>query len=118
MKENLPAGSRVVTDRFTGEAVIGRTRLGVPTPQESLVYRLYREGENPTPRLRAFLRDHRFEWFVLDERVLTLQPAQKLFQGYYGPASVSPAALAAIGSTSFLEPVHRVGPYVVLAVHP
>lgn len=118
MDDNLPAGDRVVSDRFTSTAVIGRTRLSVPTPQESLVHRLYREGGYPTPRLRDFLRDRDFRWFVLDRRILSQQPVQKLFQGYAGPSSVSVPALRTVGTTPFLQRVHEQGPYVVLRVRP
>jgi hypothetical protein len=116
MTANLPTGSRVVTDRFTGLAVIGYTDLRVPTPQDYLVYRLYQEGGTPDPRLRAYLRDNGFRYFVLDRRIGRLQPKQRLFQGYVGPRSVAPAALRSVGTTPFLRVVHRTDTYLVLRI--
>jgi hypothetical protein len=105
-----------VTDRFTGEAVIGYTRLAVPAPDDYLVYRLYLEGGKPDPRLRAYLRTNHFRYFVLDRRIGREQPVQKLFPGYVGPVSVSPDSLEAVGTTPFLRSVHRTATYDVLEI--
>jgi hypothetical protein len=115
-RANLPAGSKVVTDRFTGEAVIGYTQLRVPEPSDYLVYRLYREGGMPTPRLRDYLRQHRFRYFILDRRIGVEEPVQKLFPGYIGSRSVSRFALASVGRTPFLRVVHRTATYDVLRI--
>jgi hypothetical protein len=118
LDRNVPAGSKVVTDRFTGLAVIGYTDLRTPSPSEYLVYRLYREGGRPTPRLRAYLRDNGFRYFVLDRRIGRLEPEQRLFQGYVDESSVSPAALRSVGTTPFLRVVHETPTYRVLRIVP
>jgi len=116
LRSHVPTGAKVVTDRFTGEAVIGYTRLVVPAPDDYLVYRLYLEGGKPDPRLRAYVRTHDFKYFVLDRRIGHEQPIQKLFPGYVGPVSVSPDALRAVGTTPFLRSIHRTTTYDVLEI--
>jgi hypothetical protein len=116
MDTHLPERSKVFSDRFTSEALIAYTRLTVPDPSDYLVYRIYREGGNPTPRLRAYLEDQGFSYFVLDRRIGKDEPKQRLFQGYVGEASVSKAALASMGRTPFLRVVHRTPRYLVLRI--
>ena len=118
MDANLPDGSKVITDRFTGLAVTGYSDLQVPRPQDYLVWRIYREGGNPTPRLREYLRDAGFRYFVLDDRIGRLEPKQRLFQSYIGPESVSRSALETVGTTPFLRVVHRTATYSVLRIVP
>jgi hypothetical protein len=116
LDENLPAGTRVVTDRFTGEAVIAGTQLTVPAPEDYLVYRLYREGGELTPRVREYLRARQFRYFILDRRIGFEQPVQRLFPGYLGPRSVSSARLGAAARSDSFSVVHRTPTYLVLRI--
>jgi len=90
----------------------------VPTPEDYLVYRLYRETGTPTPRLREYLREHHFRYFVLDRRIGRLDPKQRPFHGYQGKQSVDAAGLRAVGHTPFLRIVHRTPTYLVLRINP
>ena len=116
LDEHVPAGTRVVTDRFTGEAVIAATRLRTPAPEDYLVYRLYLEGGEMTPRVREYLRAKRFQYFVLDRRIGFEQPVQRLFPGYLGPRSVSSARLGAAPRSDSFTVVHRTATYLVLRI--
>jgi hypothetical protein len=116
LHSHVRGGQKVVTDRFTGEAVIGYTTLRVPAPDDYLVYRLYLEGGKPDPRLLSYLRQNDFRYFVLDRRIGHVQPVQKLFPGYVGPVSVSADALDAAGTTPFLRSIHRTKTYDVLEI--
>jgi hypothetical protein len=116
LDENLPAGTRVVTDRFTGEAVIASTRLRVPAPEDYLVYRLYQEGGEITPRVREYLRTEAFRYFILDRRIGFQQPVQRLFPGYTGPRSVSSARMGAAPRSDSFTVVHRTPTYLVLRI--
>jgi len=118
VRDNLPHGAKVVTDRFTGEVITSETTLDVPNPEESRAYGLYREGDDASPSLHAFLAQHDFRYWILDTRLVTEAPAGKLFEGYKGPDSVNPAALAGLGDSSFLTAEYRSAHYVVLVIAP
>lgn len=118
VRDNLPQGAKVVTDRFTGEIITSETTLDVPNPDESRAYGLYREGDGASPSLRGFLAQHDFRYWILDKRIVTEQPAGKLFEGYKGPDSVNQAALVGLGHTSFLTAEYQSANYVVLFVTP
>jgi len=118
VRDNLPQGAKVVTDRFTGEVITSETTLDVPNPEESRAYGLYREGDDASPSLHAFLAQHDFRYWILDTRLVTETPAGKLFEGYKGPDSVNPAALAGLGDSSFLTAEYRSAHYVVLVIAP
>lgn len=115
---HLPAGSDVVTDRFTGEVIEGDTRLDVPSPAEYEVYKLYLFGDAPPPLVLAALRAGRFRYFILDTRIEYLLPQNELFEGYEGPLSVSPAALRAMHDNGFATLIHRTAHFEVFALDP
>jgi hypothetical protein len=118
IRDNLPQGAKVVTDRFTGEVVTSETTLDVPNPDESRAYGLYREGDNASPSLRAFLARHGFRYWILDKRIVNELPQGKFFEGYVGPPSVNQAALAGLGTSSFLSAEYSSAHYVVLVIAP
>jgi hypothetical protein len=124
VRANLPQGAKVVTDRFTGEVITSETTLDVPNPDESRAYGLYREGDGASPSLRAFLDQHGFRYWILDTRILTEQPAGKLFEGYAGSGSVNPAAVAGLANpgflsaSGFLSAEYQSAHYVVLVISP
>ncbi len=124
IRANLPPDMKVVTDRFTGEIVTSETTLDVPNPDESRAYGLYREGDEASPSLRAFLAQHDFRYWILDTRIVSELPAGKFFEGYAGPNSVNQAALAGVGNSSFRSPSgfltaeYRSAHYVVLVIAP
>jgi len=118
VRDNLPQGAKVVTDRFTGEIITSETTLDVPNPQESRAYGLYREGDGASPSLRAFLAEHHFSYWILDTRIATEQPAGKLFEGYKGPDSVNQAVLTGLGNSGFLTAEYTSAHYVVLYIAP
>jgi hypothetical protein len=116
LDQHIAPGTRVVTDRFTGEAVVAETRLQVPAPKDYLVYRLYQEGGEITPRVREYLRSEKFEYFILDRRIGQLEPVQRPFPGYLGPRSVSSARLGAVPASRSFTVVHRTTDYLVLRI--
>lgn len=118
VRANLPQGAKVVTDRYTGEVITSETTLNVPNPDESRAYGLYREGDNASPSLRAFLAQHDFRYWILDTRIITELPQGKFFEGYKGPSSVNPAALIGLGNSSFLSAEYQSANYVVLFITP
>jgi len=118
IRANLPQGAKVVTDRFTGEVITSETTLDVPNPDESRAYGLYREGDNASPSLRAFLGQHNFRYWILDTRLIDQTPQGKLFEGYAGPASINPSALTGLGTSSFLSAEYTSAHYVVLVIAP
>ncbi|MBV9097781.1 MAG: hypothetical protein JO079_06970 [Frankiaceae bacterium] len=118
IRANLPQGAKVVTDRFTGEVITSETTLDVPNPDESRAYGLYREGDNASPSLRAFLAQRGFRYWILDTRITTQLPQGKFFEGYIGPASINQAALVGLGTSSFLSAEYTSPHYVVLVIAP
>lgn len=118
LEANVPAGDRVVTDRFTGEQLEGDTDLNGPAPGDYAAYVLYREGAHPDPRVRAALRAGGFRYFVLDTRIETEKPQVAFFEGYVSLASVNRAALAHMGGTPFARLVHETPNYQVYVLAP
>lgn len=116
VNDHTARGTRVVTDRDTGEIVTGYTHDDVPAPGDWLVYRLYQQGDAAAPRLRAYLESHRFRYWIVDLRIASQMPQQKLFEGYVGPQSVDPGALLSAGQDSFLHVVYSTEHYRVLAI--
>ncbi len=84
MRANVPAGSHVVTDRYTGEIVTGLTADYVPAPNQSAAYGIYDSGGEPSANLRSFLRNNDFRYFVLDTHIYDELPAGGFFSGYKG----------------------------------
>lgn len=117
-QDHIPPGTNVVTDRDTGEVIAGYTDLNVPGPGNSTVYALYLEGDLATEGVRHYLAQHDFRYWILDTRIGTDKPQEKLFETYYGPQSVSRSAVGGAGHSSFLRIVHRTKHYEVLAIHP
>jgi hypothetical protein len=113
----LPPGSKVVTDRFTGEVITGYTDLRTVPPTESWALQLYREGGYATPSVTRFLAQHHYRYWIVDTRILTQLPKQKFFQNYVGPESVSPLAIETAGTTPLLRLVHRMGPYEIFWIN-
>jgi len=118
MNRNLVPGSLVVTDRFTGEFVEAYTELNVPSVKQYPAYAIYREGDHPSPALRAALKSDGFRYFVLDTRIGGGPPFSALFEGYEGSSSVDPAALSAMQSTPFARLIHQTQNYKVFALYP
>lgn len=118
LNSHIPAGTKVVTDRFTGEVIYADTRLQIPAPSDSEVYKLYYEGNRATYGLRKYLRLNHFEYWVLDLRIAYYNPVQKLFESYRGPASVDGPLLVQAGHSRLLRVVHRTQHYEVLAINP
>jgi hypothetical protein len=117
--KNLPAGAGVVTDRFTGQALLVGTRLGLPTSTQAAVYGLYRSPQTPDVQLRHYLKAHNFEYFVLDERITTEEPSRSFFQSYAGyDESISPSLLASIHDSSFIRLIHSTANYRVYQLNP
>jgi hypothetical protein len=115
---HLPGGSKVVTDRFTSEVLTAQTRLVTQSPEESYATTLYREGDAASQNLRSYLATHEFRYWIVDMRILTMQPAQRFFQGYTEPDSVSPVAIATAGSSSFLRLVRSTDHYRIYEIRP
>jgi hypothetical protein len=119
MQSHIPAGTRVVTDRFTGEYIEGDTDLVVPSPTQYTGYLLYQEGSDPDPQLRAFLRKDNFRYFVLDRTIETEVPLDGFFEGYEDYVSdINPLALYRMGHNSFAVLVYSSGPYEIFELHP
>jgi hypothetical protein len=118
MNENLPAGSAVVTDRFSGERLTAYSRLNIPSASQWEVYNLYRMGAHPTLELRRVLKADHFNYFLLDKRIERDIPVNKLFEDYEGPSSINVAALKEMGSNSFASIMFESPNYVVFALHP
>lgn len=117
LQANGTAGAGVVCDRATGEYVAAYTKLNVPKPSQFQVYRLYSQGDAPTPALRTALQRGHFEYFVLNTQIETETPAAPFFEGY-SPKQVNASVLAQMGSTAFAAVVYRTGPYIVYQLHP
>lgn len=115
---HLSPGSHVVTDRFTGEAVEGFSDLQVVSPNESAAFELYKQAGHPSPTLRGFLRKHDFAYFILDTRILTELPNQRLFSTYAGPASINARGLAEFTATGFSKLVYRSQHYRIYSLSP
>lgn len=118
LNSNLPAGSHVVTDRYTGEVVEGYTFLDVPGPLETDVYGIYRDGSAPSSSLRSALRSGDFEYFILDTRIETQLPSSAFFASYHNSASVSISALTAMRDNSFSTLIHSESWYRVYRLNP
>lgn len=115
---HIPADTKIVTDRFTGEVIFADTRLQVPAPSDSEVYKLYYEGNRATYGLRKYLRQNHFEYWILDMRIAYYNPVQKMFETYRGPASVDGQLLLRAGDSRLLRIVYRTQNYEVLAINP
>jgi len=108
----------VVTDRFTGEQLTARTSLDVPSPTQGAVYALYSEGAGASPQLRALLRRYGFHYFVVDERLGYLIPAQHPYSSYTGPGGINASAILAMRSGPFSHLVYSSQNYLVFEMNP
>jgi len=119
MRTNIPAGSHVVTDRYTGEVVTGFTRDYVPAPDQSEAYGIYDSGAHPSASLRDFLRSNHFAYFVLDTHIYDQLPVGGFFASYAGyTESINSTALKQIVSGSFAQLIYSDGPYRVYQITP
>jgi hypothetical protein len=116
---SLPGGAGVVTDRFTAQAVMARTRLNVPTSSQAFAYALYSSPKTPSDQLRAFLRANNFHYFILDERITTQIPTHSFFQAYRGyRLSIAPHLLSTITDSPFIRLIHSTQNYRVYQINP
>lgn len=89
VNRNTRPGTRVVTDRWSKGLMAAYTHLDVPAFKDGGVFTLYREGGNLSPPLVRALKRSNFSLFILDKRILTQFPRQKLYPSYVGPESVN-----------------------------
>ena len=112
-RAHLPAGSHVVTDRFTGQELTAYTTLFVPKPDENPVYALYREGFRPSPIVVRTLEAGNFHYFILDKRIATQVAQQRLWPGYHGPPSVNAGNLARLAHSTVATAIFQNAFYVI-----
>jgi hypothetical protein len=112
-RRHLPAGSHVVTDRFTGQELTAYTTFNVPKPNENPVYRLYREGFRPSPLLVRTLRAGNFRYFILDKRIATQVAQQRLWPGYQGRQSVNAGNLVRLTHSAVSTGIYQNRYYVI-----
>lgn len=119
LNDRLPANTGVISDRFTNELLTGDSRLRVVSPTQGAVYGIYHDGPKPNDKVRRAVRDGKFDYFVLDKRILTTKPEQSFFQTYTSyDSSINIDALRRLGSTPFAVPVHSTSHYVVYQLNP
>jgi hypothetical protein len=112
-RTHLPAGSHIVTDRFTGQELTAYTTFDVPKPHENPVYALYREGFQPSPIVVRTLKAGNFRYFILDKRIATQVPQQRLWPGYQGLQSVNAVNLARLAHSTVATGIYQNAYYVV-----
>jgi hypothetical protein len=115
---NIPAGAGVITDRVSGELLTGYSRVRVPSLYQGSLFSLYLQPQDPSAALRAQLKAAGFSYFVLDGHLLTTAPARGVFATYYGPQSINFQALGRLHDSSFIQEIHRSGPYVIYRLDP
>jgi hypothetical protein len=121
LNTNVPTGSHIVTDRFTGETITGYTHDFVPTPNEAQAFGVFRFGAYTDSHtlLREYLAANHFTYFVLDTHIENELPPGIFFPGWAGwSQSIGPADLHALGTTRFATLIHTDGPYQVFRIYP
>jgi len=118
LRTHVPPGTKVVTDRFTGEQLEGYTTLNPPAPGDYEVFALYREGEKPNGYLLKELRNGNFRYFILDTRIERDLPQVAFYEGYDSAGSVNVEAMKQMKGNWFATPVHRTPNFEVFELHP
>jgi hypothetical protein len=101
LNAHVPAGTGVVTDRFTSEYVEGYTRLRIPSPNQVLPLALFAQPLDPAPEVSQSLQQGDFRYFLLDKHILTQKPLVEFYPGAtsFLPVNVTQLRTLASGAT-------------------